>query len=281
VTQEKRGRWLRAAAIVVACIGIGTVSGLASAQVRDNVRRHSLLEAAHAELEMISLRLELARAHFGEVMKQVKIGAAGQQALADAEAELRAMEARTAKARLNIEEIRSTAQPPRDELTAPLVTSRDYVSERIMLELAGAQERLTAAERALGEVNRRVAIGTVSEAARAESEIELVRSRAALAVLMDRRNLRREFVEKGTAADDLARRFEAAQLRTELEVAEASLRQAKVRLESVIKQNTIGTATRLEVMRAEVELRERELEMEQLLRRRQRLDAVRRDSQSQ
>ncbi|MEX2285401.1 MAG: hypothetical protein WEE89_23145, partial [Gemmatimonadota bacterium] len=74
---EKRGRWLRGAAIVVACIGMGTASGLATAQVRYNVQRDSLLEAAHAELEMISLRLELARARAGDVMKEVKIGAAG------------------------------------------------------------------------------------------------------------------------------------------------------------------------------------------------------------
>ncbi|MEX2284431.1 MAG: hypothetical protein WEE89_18220, partial [Gemmatimonadota bacterium] len=203
------------------------------------------------------------------------------EALASAEAELHAMEARAARAQLNIEEIRATSQPPRDELSAPLVTSRDFVSDRIMLDLAGAQERMTAAERALAEVNRRVTIGTVTETERAEAEIELARARAVLAILMERRSLRREFVEKGTAAESLALRFELAQLRTDLEVAQESLRLARVRFEAVTKQSSVGTATRLELMRAEVELRVRELELEQLLRRRQRLDAVRRDSQSQ
>jgi hypothetical protein len=144
-------------------------------------------------------------------LKQFKAGMAGTEAVAKAQAEERMMEARLARAMLNIKELQATAQPPRDELTAPLVGARDFVKDRIQLDLANAQD---------------------------------------------------------------------AQLRQNLIVAQELLNHAKARLETMNKLWEVGSATRLELMRAEVELRERELEMEQLLQRRQRLlEAVKRDPQ--
>jgi hypothetical protein len=187
------------------------------------------------------------------------------------------MEARLRRARLNIEEIVATSQAPRDELTAPVAGSRDFVQDRIQLELAAAQERLTAAERRLEEMTRRFNAGTETELVRAAAELELVSARAALAILHDRRVLRREYIEKGTAADELARRHEMTQLRQELEIQNEALRLAEARLVTVRDLFKTGTATRLEVMRAEVELQERHLMMKQLQQRRQRLEEVRRD----
>jgi hypothetical protein len=252
------------------------MSGLAPAQVKDMARRDSLLQAAQADLELIMLRLELARASADEVLRKARVGAAGPEAVAAALADLREREAQVVRGRLNIEEIRATSQPPRDELTAPLAGDRDFVAQRLQLELSAAQERLTAAERALAETARRVNIGTVSESSLAEAEVELTRARAELATLLDRRSLRREFLEKGAEAGALARRHEATRLRLDLEVAQAALRQARLRLESVQKQHSIGTASRLELMRAEVEMQERELELKQLLLRRERLGELRR-----
>jgi outer membrane protein TolC len=274
--RQKRGRRLRGVAIVMACIGISVATGIASAQVRYGAQRDSLLEAARADLELIMLRFELAKAHVDEVMKLARVGAAGTEAVVSAEAELREMEARVVRARLNMEEIRATSQSPRDELTAPLVGKRDFVQERLQLELIAAQQQLTAAERAMAETQRRVSIGTVSESARAEAEVELVRAQASLAFLADRRALRREFVEKGTGADDLARRLSVAQTKMELEIAQQALNLARIKLDALMKLRDVGTVTRLEVMRAEVELRERELELNQLRQRRQRLEEIQR-----
>jgi outer membrane protein TolC len=274
--RQKRGRRLRGVAIVMACIGISVATGIASAQVRYGAQRDSLLEAARADLELIMLRFELAKAHVDEVMKLARVGAAGTEAVVSAEAELREMEARVVRARLNMEEIRATSQTPRDELTAPLVGKRDFVQERLQLELIAAQQQLTAAERAMAETQRRVSIGTVSESARAEAEVELVRAQASLAFLADRRALRREFVEKGTGADDLARRLSVAQTKMELEIAQQALNLARIKLDALMKLRDVGTVTRLEVMRAEVELRERELELNQLRQRRQRLEEIQR-----
>jgi hypothetical protein len=273
--RARRGRLLRAAAIVVACIGMGAAGGLASAQVRDNARRDSLLQSVQADAELISLRLELARAALDDALRKSRVGAAGPEAVAAAQAQLATMEAQAARVMLNMEEIRVTAQAPRDELTAPLAGNRDFVSDRLKLELAAAQNQLDAAERALAEASRRTTIGVATRAEQIEAEVRMARARAILATLMDRRSLRREFLEKGTTADELARRHESAQLRQELAVAQEVLELARVRLETVQRQFGAGATSRLEVMRAEVEVQERELELRQLRLRLQRLELPR------
>jgi hypothetical protein len=275
--RERQRRWLRVASIAALCVAVGTASGFASAQVRDVARRDSLLEAARAELALIALRVELARAQFDIASQRAQMGALDAAGVALAEAELQSMQARAARAQLNIEEIQAASQPPRDELSAPLVGGRDFVKERIQLDLVNAQKALAAAERAVIDVARRVRMGTALEVARVEAEVDLARARGTLTVLAERLSLRREFVEKGTAAANLATRLEAAQLREDMRVAQQSLNLARTRAQTVERQRSMGTATELELMRAQIEVKERELELSQLTIQLRRLE-VRRDT---
>jgi outer membrane protein TolC len=161
---------------------------------------------------------------------------------------------------------------PRDELNAPLVDGRDFVKERIQLDLQGAQQQLTAAERVLTEVEPRVRAGVVSEIARSESQLAVERARAALAVLADRWTLRREFVEKNTPADQLMNRFEAASIRQDIRVARAALDLAQMRLKKLEDMRTAGVVAEVEVLRARVEVKERELQLQRAAMQLRRLD---------
>jgi hypothetical protein len=270
----RRYRQLRAAGIVVACVAIGAASGLASAQVRDLVRRDSLVEASKAELGLVALRLELARAQFADATNKARVGALGPESLAAAEDELRRMETKAARAQKNMEEVRAASQAPRDELNAPLVDGRDFVRERIQLDLLSAQREMVAAERNLRDAEKQVRLGASGDLARAEAELDLARARAALAVLAQRLGLRREFVEKGTSAEALMRRLENAQLVEDMRVGLQALDLAKARAQSVERQRAVGIASELEVMRAQVEVKELEVQLQQMNQRRQRAAAA-------
>lgn len=112
-----------------------------------------------ADMALAATRLELAQAQHTDVTNKIKVGVLAASALSAAQAELRTMEAAAMRARLNVEEIKATAIPPRDDLNAPLVGGRDFVSQRIQLDLAVAQGRLTATEKALAEADRRERVG--------------------------------------------------------------------------------------------------------------------------
>ena len=182
---------LRVTAILLGTLAAGTTAGLASAQIRQGAQRDSLLETANSELYVAALRLELARSLAAEAASKHKVGAAGLDKVAQAEAELRKVEAIAARAKLNVDEIKASALPPRDDLNAPLVGTRDFVTERLQLDLFVAQQRLTSAEQGAGEVERQVRAGAVDQSALLESMLEVTRARAALGTLAERRKLRK------------------------------------------------------------------------------------------
>lgn len=259
--RERLSRRLRGLAAVIAALAVGTTAGLASAQMGKGAQRDSLLQAATADLSLAAMRLELARAQHADASAKVKAGVLDASSLAAADAELRKMEAAAMRARLNMEEIRAASMPPRDDLNAPLVGGRDYVTERIQLELAVADMRMKAAEAARAEAERRARVGAASELTGLDAELELARARAALGVLAERQKLRKEFVERGTPGDELARRLQRQQLRLDAMVADQALGVARARLELVRKQRAAGVASELEQLKAEVELKEREAEL--------------------
>ena len=267
-------RRLRAAGLIAACLALGAVSGIVSAQARDYVRRDSLVDAVRAEMAILALRLDLARAQFNEASQKAKVGALDADGVALAESELRSLETRAARARLNIQEIEASSQAVRDELNAPLVGGRDFVADRIRLDLADAQQRLNTAERTLEMADRRVRAGAVSELARTEAQVEVTRANAELGVLAQPLALRREFIEKGGAAEDLARRLEAAQVKGDIRVVQQSLELVRARAANIERQRAVGAATQLDALRAQVETMERELELSRLVQQLKRLSGT-------
>ena len=265
--RERTRSGLRRAAVVLVSLVLGTSAGLASAQVSERSQRDSLLEAAQADAMIVQVRLNLARAQVVEARRAASAGAVGAESVANAELQAREMESQLGRAALNIDEIKATLNAPRDELNAPLVNKRDFVKERIQLRLMVAQQQMQAAEAAQMDVARRVRAGVVSEVASAESDVEVARARRELIVLAERLALRKEYLDKGTAIDALARRLESAELRQDVVVAQRAMDVARVRASLLEKRKAVGAAEELDVMRANLELKERELELQRLARR--------------
>ena len=257
---------VRLTAILLGTLAAGTTAGLASAQIRQGAQRDSLLEAAQSDLFLAGARLELAKKALEYASSRFQIGAAGPSVLADAESELRQMEALAARARLNVDEIRASSLPPRDDLNAPLVGGRDFVTERVQIDMFVAQQRLTAAEQAQAEADRRLRAGMSSEFLVLEAGLQVIRERAALGTLAERRKLRKEFVDQGTSVEQLNRRFQQLQVRHDAYVAQETVNVLRRRLETVRKMHSIGSATELDLLRAEYELKEKEFELQMLAR---------------
>lgn len=259
-------RRYRGIAVVLAALAVGTSVGLASAQIRDGAQRDSILQAARAELALVAMRRELARAQLADIDAKVRAGALSGAALHRARSEVTRMDAMTARAKLNVDEVEATARPPRDDLAAPLVDDKDFVARRMDMELMSAMGRLSEAEALLAEIDRRIRVGAETESARLDADLELTSARAAANLLMQRRALRQEYLAGKLAAAQLPDRVQDAQLRHDVMVAQEGLRVARARLSLVTRQREIGQASELDRLKAEVELRERELEVTLLAR---------------
>jgi hypothetical protein len=227
---------------------------------------------------LANVRLELARAQLAEVTKRVKIGATDAGTARSAEDAVHTRELAVQRMQLNIMETLASAQPARDELNAPLVNGRDFVKERIQLDMMAAQQQLTAAEASLAGVDNMVQIGAVPPLARIDARLEVAQARRSLAVLAERLTLRREFIDKGTPVEQLATRLEATQLRENIRVAQQSLDLATTRAQTLERQRPVGQIEELDVLRAQLEVKERQLELYQLSAQLRRLGVVRRDT---
>ncbi len=236
-----------------------------------------MLEGAQSELKLIQLRVELARADLEQARQRFEVGAAGRETVQAAERELRAQESALARLKLDIEETQSSSASPRNDLQAPLVGGRDFVRERLMLDLRDAQRNLAAAEQALQQARQRVEVGTAPQATAVAAELEVAQARALLKQLQGTIELRDQAITGAIKAEEVA----ALQRQMELTLHRDRLRReielGRLRIQDIRRQVETGMASQLDLKRAEVELLERETELQRVDRELQRVASPRRE----
>lgn len=257
-------RRLQAAAMIAAAVIVGAAGGVASGEIQDARQRESLIQSARTAEALLSMRYELAKADYEAARRRFEVGVAGRESLVAAEQQMRTMEAAIRRLQMDVEEIAATSGPPRNSLDAPLVGKRDFVRVRLMLDLEAAEQTLAAAERSLAEARTRVALGVASDSARLQSEADFAHAQEQMQLLRSRLELRDRYLRGELPASDLA----LAQRRTELTLAHEragrEIALERERLELLRKQVAVGLAHQLEVMRTEVAVLERELELQKI-----------------
>lgn len=273
---DRRMPRLRMVAALVAAIALGGMAVAASGQLQEARQRDLLLDSAKSEEAVLRLRLELARGDYEEARKRFEIGTANREALQTAEAQVRALEADVARVRLDIAEIEASAAAPRNDLQAPLVAERDFVRERLLLELKTAQDVVAAARQNAEKAKGRVAVGIAPRAAQLQAEAELAEADARVRLLIGRLQLREQAVANKIKPEELAASARRMELTIRAERLQRELAIARQRLLDMRALVEIGRAPPLDLKRAEVEMLEREIELEQVRRELQMVTGVRR-----
>jgi outer membrane protein TolC len=165
---------------------------------------------------------------------------------------------------MSIEEIQLTARAPREDLAAPLVGGRDFVRDRIELELATAEERLAATEAALEEARRRHDVGIIPRTQLLEAEAGLAAARADFEILVARAELREAAVARSMSSRELAERAARLEIATRLRMTERLRELAAQQAEEARRRAAVGSIEEVDRLRAELELAEREVEIERL-----------------
>jgi outer membrane protein TolC len=217
-----------------------------------------------AKRQLAALRLELARLGLVVARSRFNTGATGSASLAAAEADVRTAEADVVRLDLDLEEIRVTAAPPRDELWAPLVGSRDFVKERLGVDAIVAQQKLASSQIALAEITRAFQAGVGSSVTNADAQFAAAQARRELDMLAQKLALRKQFLEEHLAPEDVGRRLQLLELTSQIARLQEQLRIAQERVSVAKTQQASGTASTLDVKRAEVDAIEREVELSKL-----------------
>lgn len=272
VTASAPSGWLRTAVIVLVALAIGGAAGIASERVQDAKMRDQLIENAKSELALMQMRVEMARGEYQDARRRFEMGAADNDAVARAERQLRAMESALNRLKLNIEETERTSAPPRDELNAPLVSDRDFVRDRLKLELATAQQELAAAEEGVAKAKARFHAGLVPPAALLQADSHLALAKHHMQELRLRLEVRQKFLQDQMNVEELTASMRRAQLSLDAELTKEQLEAAKRRFADVRRQVEVGVGTQLDLKRIEIEILELEVKLKNI---QQQLAAIR------
>jgi outer membrane protein TolC len=262
--------------LVVAALATGGIAGLASGRVQDARERDRLTDAARSEEALIRVRLDLAQTELQAAQRKFDVGLIGLESLLAAQRQLKALEASLVRTQLDIEEIRATSATPRNDLDAPLVGGRDFVRERLNLDLKDAQQELAMAEQTVAQAIQRVEVGVVPPTVRLQAESDLAKARVRMQQLIATLDLRQRYLKGEVKREALAPAARRTELTLQLESTRREIDLLGARVAEVRSQLEIGRADQLDVKRVEVELLERQLEMTRIQQELKALEAVKR-----
>ncbi len=245
--------------LVSALMGAGGV--VVKDEVQESRAQQVLMARVDAELRLASLELDFLARQLQEMERQFRAGLVGEDPLLSARAEVYQAEGRVSRLQLDLEEIQLTGKGPEDQVSAPQINGRDFVSERLALEEYAALERVRLAQLRLGRVQDLERVGAVPIAEVTQGVLALQEAESRLSRIHQRLGLRQRFLEGGVSGEEAERELEVTDTEAEVELLQMAVQDAGVRYQEasdraalgVISDSELGQA-RLHLMRLETQL---------------------------
>jgi outer membrane protein TolC len=247
-------------ALVVVSMLVGGAVVAAAYQAQTAGRRDALVSAYQGKVQVAQQLLNVTKLQLQTAQQRFSVGTGDQNALLEAEFKVKEAQAQLVSSQLQLAEVQLTGLEPLNQISAPLVSGRDFVSERLHIEMSIPAAALDWEKTLLADVQRRVAVGAANT-----SELDVARSRvteiqAAVEAFQRKIEIRRRFLNKdldATLADLRVLEAEAQQRRSALA---PKLDLARKQAKDMATRVEIGTASAVEL--AEAQLRVKQLELD-------------------
>jgi len=135
----------------------------AAQQIQDSWRRELLEARLEVQLQLAQQRLNTQLEGLEHTREQVELGVRNELDLVHFELQVAQSETDLHLRALDLDEVQQSGREPLDELSAPLVDGRDFVSERLRLHMDLASRRLDVVLREANRTRDQVDLGIVSE----------------------------------------------------------------------------------------------------------------------
>ncbi len=248
-------------AVMVVSMALGGGVVAATYEARLGEQRDMLLGMFQERLTIAQQRLALATRQLQDMQQRVSVGIEPKDTVLDMQVRVKEAEAELQSIELDITEIKATGREPMHALSAPLVSGRDFVTERWRVEMTVPVAALalakTRADAAQGRFDVGIANPTEVEAARTRiAELE-----AAVRAFELKLAIRQTFLKGGlspSVADLRGLEAESDVRRTALT---SRIESARRRVQDLRTRINVGTANAIELAEAKLRLQELELEM--------------------
>jgi hypothetical protein len=249
---------------MVLAVSIGSMAmggGIVAAtyEARLSEQRELLLETFQQREALARQRLALATQQLQTVKERVSVGIDPPDAVSSVQVRVTEAEAELKSIGLDIEEIRASGREPLHSPSAPLVSGRDFVTERWKVQLAVPVAAL-AVERARVQATRgRVDIGTANPADVEAVATRVIELEAAVATFQRKLEVRQAFLRGGISPATADLRGLEAETDIRRRTLVHRIDAAKRRVQELKGKIEVGTANPLELAEAELHLQELEL----------------------
>jgi hypothetical protein len=268
--------------LVIVSMTIGGAVVAMALQSENSERRDLLVRGLAQRVELASERVALAERVVKAAETRFAVGLALPHTVAESRVKLVEAQAQLRSLQLQVEEVRLTGREPQDEISAPLVSGRDFVTQRLLAEMSGPVATLEMEQARLREIQGRVEIGTANPFERDVQRSHVAEVEAAVHGLRTKLEIRRRFVrnEIGNVEAELRVLENAADtmhraLQPKVELAAKQVRDVNTKVEVGLAQPVDLAEATLELRTLEAELAKSQLDLALIRRRLQKPDDTR------
>lgn len=154
---------LAATVLVVVSMALGGAAVAASYESQNNELRAQLIASYTQRADLARQRRDLATKEEKAAQTRFNVGLADDKVLLEKSLAVVTAQAELAKVELELEEIKLSGAEPKGELYSPRVSGRDFVGERLRIELSVFTKTLDVEKRVAQDVAARVEIGTYAQ----------------------------------------------------------------------------------------------------------------------
>ncbi len=250
-----------AAVVVLASMSVGGAAVVVAYEAQNSQVRDQLLSNVERRAGLARMRLDQAAKEQEAAQRRFEVGLEGSAAVLEKDTAVAGAQAEVDLLALDLEEIRLTGREPRSELSAPRVSGRDFVGERLRVELSVPEKVLVVERQLLEAIEKRVAIGVVGPV-----DLEVARSRvfdveASLETIRRKIAIREQFLSGKIAVAETELRVLEAEAEQKTKTLAPKIELARQEVARLTQKADVGLVLAVDVAQATV----RRLELETAL----------------
>ena len=240
--------------LVIVSMAAGGAAVAAAVQAQDSQRREFVASGYERRLDLARARLANAQALLTTVQRDVAVGVQPPIRLEEARLDVRDSEREVQIVDLQLQEVRLTSREPVDDISAPLVSGRDFVTERLRASLLTPEQGLTVARTTAQAMRRRWDVGLATATDLAEAEARVLELEAAVASIQRKLEIRRQFVGGQITAPQADLRVIESEAEQRVKALEPRIALARKHVADAERRFQVGVANRVDLAEAKLRL---------------------------
>jgi hypothetical protein len=247
--------------LVLVSMAAGGAAVAAAVQAQNNERRDLLVSGYERRLELARLRLAAAQLQLHEIERQIAVGTEQPAKAYEPRLKMAEAEGSLQVIQLQLQEVRLTGREALDEISAPLVSGRDFVSERLRAGLVVPERALEIERQRQRSIRSRVEVGVAPQADLAEADARVAEMETGLAGIQRKLEIRRRFVGGQITAAQAELRVLEGDAEQRLKALEPKIAAARIQVAAWERRFNVGLATQVQIAEARLRLSELEADL--------------------